>query len=54
MLTKISPDKSVLLASYSWGAPARRQTAMPNDMLIDECLRVVAKAMSISVFGFSL
>ncbi len=45
----------MLLASYSWGAPARRQTAMPNDMLIDECLRVVAKAItSILILGFSL
>lgn len=33
----------MLLASYSWGGHARRQTAMPDEQIIDEALRAVAR-----------
>ncbi len=47
-------NKAVLLASYTWGGPARRQTSLPDEMLVDECLKVVAKVGQLWPLSFLL
>ncbi len=39
--------KAVLLASYAWGNHARRLQALPDQDLIEECLKDVARVHSV-------
>ena len=46
---RFSLGLGVLLASYTWGANARRLQAMTDEDIIDECLESVAKIHQMSL-----